>query len=93
LRWPTCANGDTYTRLAQGFAVGVATVFRYIREAADLLAACAPTLTAALWQLAHNGHNLGILMAPWYASTASVARWTASTTRASTTITASTSRA
>jgi DDE superfamily endonuclease/Helix-turn-helix of DDE superfamily endonuclease len=54
-------NGDTYTRLAAGFGVGVATVFRYVREAVDLLAACAPSLTAALWRLAHNGHQLGIL--------------------------------
>jgi hypothetical protein len=36
-------------------------VFRYVREAVDLLAAAAPTLTAALWRLAHNGHHLGIL--------------------------------
>jgi DDE superfamily endonuclease/Helix-turn-helix of DDE superfamily endonuclease len=54
-------NGDTYTRLAAGFGVGVATVFRYIREATDLLAARAPSLTAALWRLAGNGHRLGIL--------------------------------
>ncbi len=31
-------NGDTYTRLADGFEVGVATVFRYIHEAVGLLA-------------------------------------------------------
>jgi hypothetical protein len=37
-------NGDTYTRLAAGFGVGVATVFRYVREALDLLAAAAPDL-------------------------------------------------
>jgi Helix-turn-helix of DDE superfamily endonuclease/DDE superfamily endonuclease len=54
-------NGDTYTRLAEGFAVGVATVCRYVHEAVDLLAALAPSLTAALWQLAHNGHSLSIL--------------------------------
>lgn len=54
-------NGDTYARLAAGFGVGVATVFRYVREAVDLLAASAPSLTAALWRLAHNGHMLGIL--------------------------------
>lgn len=54
-------NGDTYAQLAEGFAVGVATVFRYVREAVDLLAASAPTLTAGLWRLAHNGHHLGIL--------------------------------
>jgi len=37
-------NGDTYTRLATGFGVGLATVHRYVREAVDLLAAQAPTL-------------------------------------------------
>jgi hypothetical protein len=54
-------NGDTYARLAEGFEVGLATVWRYVREAVDLLAALAPSLTAALWRLAHNGHHLGIL--------------------------------
>lgn len=54
-------NGDTYTRLAEGFQVGTTTVWRYVREAVDLLAEQAPTLTAALWRLAHNGHALGIL--------------------------------
>ena len=28
--------GDTYSRLAAGFGVGVATVFRYVREATEL---------------------------------------------------------
>ncbi len=32
-------NGDTYTRLAAGFGIGVATAWRYVREAIDLLAA------------------------------------------------------
>ena len=54
-------NGDTYARLAEGFGVGVATVYRYVREAVELLAARAPTLVAALWRLAHNGHQLGLL--------------------------------
>jgi hypothetical protein len=54
-------NGDTYIRLAEGFRVGLATVFRYVREAVDLLVARAPSLTAALWRLAGNGHRLGIL--------------------------------
>jgi hypothetical protein len=54
-------NGDTYTRLAEGFQVGTTTVWRYVREAVDLLAACAPTQGAALWRLACNGHALGIL--------------------------------
>jgi len=31
-------------------------VARYLREAFELLAAQAPTLTAALWRLAHNEH-------------------------------------
>jgi hypothetical protein len=32
-------NGDTLTRLAAGFDMGVATAWRYIREAITLLAA------------------------------------------------------
>jgi hypothetical protein len=40
--------GDTYARLAAGFGVGVATVYRYIREVIDVLAAAAPTLTEAM---------------------------------------------
>ncbi len=40
--------GDTYTRLAASFGIGVATVHRYIREAVDLLAALVPTLQQAL---------------------------------------------
>jgi hypothetical protein len=41
-------NGDTCTRLAAGFGVGVATVWRYLRETVDLLAATAPTLSQAM---------------------------------------------
>jgi hypothetical protein len=41
-------SGDTYYRLAAGFRVGVATVYRYVREAVDLLAAASPDLTAAM---------------------------------------------
>jgi len=37
-------NGDTYVRLAAGFGVGVATVYRYVREALDVLAGQAPSL-------------------------------------------------
>ncbi|MFD4237497.1 transposase family protein [Streptomyces sp. NPDC058542] len=40
--------GDTYARLATGFDIGVATVYRYIREVIDVLAALAPTLTEAM---------------------------------------------
>ncbi|GIH15516.1 IS5 family transposase [Rugosimonospora africana] len=43
-------NGDTYTRLASAFGVGVATIYRYIREALDPLAAAAPTLDQAVYQ-------------------------------------------
>jgi hypothetical protein len=43
-------NGDTYTRLAAGFSIGVATVYRYIREALDLLAATAPALDQAVYR-------------------------------------------
>ena len=40
--------GDTYARLAVGFRIGIATVYRYVREAVDLLAAVAPTLADAV---------------------------------------------
>ena len=43
-------NGDTYTRLAAGFGIGVATVYRYIREAIELLAATATTLDQAVYR-------------------------------------------
>ncbi|GLZ02450.1 hypothetical protein Acsp02_97010 [Actinoplanes sp. NBRC 103695] len=34
-------NGDTYTRLAAGFEIGVSTAWRYVREAVALLAEAA----------------------------------------------------
>lgn len=40
--------GDTYAQLATGFRIGVATVYRYMRKAIDVLAALAPTLTEAM---------------------------------------------
>lgn len=40
--------GDTYARLAAGFHIGIATVYRYIHEAVDLLASLAPTLEQAM---------------------------------------------
>ncbi|MGG7568812.1 transposase family protein [Streptomyces sirii] len=40
--------GDTYAQLAAGFGVGIATVYRYIHEAIEVLAALAPTLTEAM---------------------------------------------
>ncbi len=41
-------KGETYTALASGFGVGTTTVFRYVREGVDVLAATAPTLDEAL---------------------------------------------
>jgi hypothetical protein len=41
-------KGETYTALAAGFGVGTTTVFRYVREGVDVLAAIAPTLDQAL---------------------------------------------
>lgn len=41
-------NGDTYTRLAGGFGIGITTAWRYIREAVDLLAATAADLATAM---------------------------------------------
>jgi hypothetical protein len=44
---PTCARRDR-ADLAAGFAIGVTTVFRYIQEALDTLAALAPSLRDAV---------------------------------------------
>ncbi|GLY23721.1 hypothetical protein Misp04_34530 [Micromonospora sp. NBRC 101691] len=41
-------DGDTYTRLARGFAIGVATAWRYAQEAIALLAASADDLVTAM---------------------------------------------
>ena len=41
-------KGETYTDLATGFQIGTTTVFRYLREAIDALAALAPTLAEAI---------------------------------------------
>jgi len=41
-------KGETYADLACGFAVGTSTVYRYVREALELLAAMAPTLEQAI---------------------------------------------
>ena len=41
-------KGETYTALAGGFGVGTTTVFRYVREGVDVLAAVAPTMQEAL---------------------------------------------
>jgi hypothetical protein len=44
-------NGDTYTRLACGFEIGVSTAWRYVREAVDLLAATADDLNTAMTRI------------------------------------------
>ncbi|MFJ4854104.1 transposase family protein [Streptomyces sp. NPDC088730] len=40
--------GDTYAQLAAGFGIGIATAYRYIREAVETLAAPAPSLAEAM---------------------------------------------
>jgi hypothetical protein len=40
--------GETYRDLARGFAVGTTTVYCYLREGLDMLAAPAPTLDQAI---------------------------------------------
>jgi transposase len=41
-------KGETYADLAAGFGIGTTTVFRYITEAVEVLAALAPTLREAI---------------------------------------------
>ena len=41
-------KGETYTDLARGFGIGTTTVFRYIREALEVLAALVPSLARAI---------------------------------------------
>jgi hypothetical protein len=41
-------KGETYADLATGFGIGTTTVFRYLREALDVLAALAPSLQQAM---------------------------------------------
>jgi hypothetical protein len=49
LSWPTCATATPTPGLAAG-GIGVATVYRYVREALDLLAADAPPLDQAVYR-------------------------------------------
>jgi hypothetical protein len=44
-------NGDTYTRLAAGFEIGVATAWRYVQEAIALLSSAADDLDTAMRRL------------------------------------------
>jgi hypothetical protein len=41
-------KGETYADLAVGFGIGTTTVFRYLREALEVLAALAPSLQQAM---------------------------------------------
>lgn len=41
-------NGHPYAQLAAGFCIGTTTVYRYITEAVEVLAALAPTLAQAV---------------------------------------------
>src|SRR4051812_49884341 len=41
-------KGETYADLAAGFGIGTTTVFRYLREALEVLAALAPSLQHAM---------------------------------------------
>jgi hypothetical protein len=41
-------NGDTYTRLAAGFEIGVATAWRYVQEAIALLSSATDNLNTAM---------------------------------------------
>ncbi|MEU3282080.1 IS5 family transposase [Streptomyces antibioticus] len=41
-------NGQPYAQLAAGFGVGTTTVYRYVNQAVELLAALAPTLAEAV---------------------------------------------
>jgi hypothetical protein len=44
-------NGNTYSRLAAGFEIGVATAWRYVQEAITLLAAAAEDLATAMQRI------------------------------------------
>lgn len=46
-------KGETYADLAIGFGIGTTTVYRYLCEALDLLAALAPTLAQVI-EVAHG---------------------------------------
>ncbi|MDT5033307.1 MAG: hypothetical protein QOC94_3478 [Actinoplanes sp.] len=51
-------NGDTFTRLASGFAIGTTTAWRYVREAITLLAAHADDLESATTRAARLAYAI-----------------------------------
>ena len=54
-------KGETFTDLAAGFGVGVATAWRYVNETVELLAARAPKLRQAARDAEKAGHAYVIL--------------------------------
>lgn len=53
-------NGYTYARLAAGFRICVAAVYRHMRDAADVLAAAPSFDRRAVAAVVHNGHSLDL---------------------------------
>jgi Helix-turn-helix of DDE superfamily endonuclease/DDE superfamily endonuclease len=49
-------KGETFTEVAAGFGVGVATAWRYVNETVSLLAARAPKLRTAVRDAKKKGH-------------------------------------
>jgi hypothetical protein len=47
-------KGEAYADLVCGFTLGTSTVYRYIRDALDVLAAMAPTLQQAIEVASRN---------------------------------------
>lgn len=61
--------GDTYAQLAAGFGIGIATVYRYIREAVEALAALAPSLDQTMTTIRTKAFVIldGTLLSPYRA--------------------------
>ncbi|MEV4620740.1 transposase family protein [Asanoa sp. NPDC049573] len=51
-------NGDTLARLAAGFEVGVATAWRYVQEAIDLLRAAADDMATAMQRIRRLAYTI-----------------------------------
>ena len=54
-------KGETFAELAAGFAVGVATAWRYVNETVELLAARAPKLRTAVRDATKAGYAYVVL--------------------------------
>ncbi len=65
-------NGDSYARLAAGFAIGTSTAWRYVRESINLVAALAEDVHAAVARASRLAYaNLDGTLIPSIASPAS----------------------